>query len=152
MNKAEIESAELLLDIGVSVAVRPLKFLKARIPLRRVVLRRPHLGGIIAIGRYYNRIGVTAEEMKGYNRDQWMAFIGEHGKEVSLIIACCLCTGCLNYHLFRWAAAWWVRWRIHPDSIAELMQLAVQQVNTAPFLIITELVEAINPLTPRTGH
>jgi len=153
MNKTELSTAELLLDVGVSVAVRPLRFLGKRIiPFRRLTIRRPYMGGIIGINRYYAKIGVTPEEFKAYTDDQKLKFIAEHGQTVSLLVACTICRSWISYRTMRWLAAWWLRWRVHPDVLGELMLIILSQVNTAPFQITITSAEALNLMKPRLSH
>ena len=55
----EIATSELLLDLGVSVPLRPLKFMNFK-RLRRITLHRPNFGGIVMQAMYYNMIGCKA--------------------------------------------------------------------------------------------
>lgn len=146
----EIATSELLLDLGVSVPLRPLKFMNFK-RLRRITLHRPHFGGIVMQAMYYNMIGCKASELKDYDTEQWMQFIAKNGKLCSYIVALCICTGFVTSK-FHKLVAWYLRWRVHPVTLGELMQLSVAQINTSPFRIITSSAEAINPLSPRLGQ
>lgn len=152
VNRTELASAELLLDVGVSVAVRPLRFLAKRIPFKRLTIRRPYMGGIIAISRYYAALGVTTDEFKAYSGDQKIKFIAEHGRTVSFLVACTICRGWISYRTLRWLAAWWLRWRVHPDVLGELMLVILSQVNTAPFQNTITSAEALNLTKPRLSQ
>lgn len=152
INKIELASAELLLDVGVSVAVRPLRFLGARIPLRRLIIRRPYLGGILAMCRYYAMLGISVDEFKAMSRDKQLLFIGTHGQIISQLVACCICRGWLSGKILRPITAWWLRWRVHPDTIGELMMVILAQINIAPFQITINSAAAINLLKPRLSH
>ncbi|MFA6729074.1 MAG: hypothetical protein WCS17_12800 [Prevotella sp.] len=152
MNKQELTSSELLLDIGISVAVRPLNFLNRKIPFRRIVLRRPHLGGIIAICRYRAMMGISAEGFKALEVDKRLDFVAKNGLLMSLLVACTICRSWLSYHLFRRIVAWWLRWRVHPDVLGELMLITLSQTDTTPFQTIISSAEAMNVLRPRLSH
>jgi len=152
INKNEIETAELLLDIGISVAVRPLRFLSKRLQIKRVVIRRPYLGGIVNISRYYAMMGTTSDEYKQMNRADQIAFIARNGQLVSLLVACCICRSWIANKLFKRLTAWWLRWRVHPDVLAELAMIVISQVNTKNFQIIISCGEAMNTLKPRLSQ
>ena len=70
----EIEAAEALLDVGVS-----LPFLQFKMPFRkkpvsiRVTMKRPCLGSQIRIARLYLQLGITYEEMEQFNKHEEMA-------------------------------------------------------------------------------
>lgn len=79
------EGAAALLDRGVSVPLKDIR-LPFRKPLRlRVVMRRPRLGGLIRLARVYLSLGVTAEQMNKFTKEEEMAFLATHGKQLSLI-------------------------------------------------------------------
>lgn len=70
------------MDRGVSVPLKDIR-LPFRKPLRlRVVMRRPRLGGLIRLARVYLSLGVTAEQMNKFTKEEEMAFLVSHGKQV----------------------------------------------------------------------
>lgn len=75
----ERESADVLLDAGVSVPLFSFKFpfSKRRMTVR-ATMRRPTLAGQIRISRLYNRMGVTSEQMWDFDKEQQMKFLDEH--------------------------------------------------------------------------
>ena len=80
------EGAAALLDRGVSVPLKDIR-LPFRKPLRlRVVMRRPRLGGLIRLARVYLSLGVTAEQMNKFTKEEEMAFLVTHGKQVSRMV------------------------------------------------------------------
>lgn len=115
----ELQATELLLDMGVSIPVRPLRFLGRKRKPRRITMRMPHLGGLLRIGRIYLKMGVKAEQVKDYSADENLAFISEHGVEVSRMVACTIVRGWLSGLLFGNIVAWWLRWRVHPLFLSE---------------------------------
>lgn len=70
MSGEELRSCELLLDLGVRIPVRPLRWLGRKKKPGSVTIRRPYTGTLIAMSRYYNRIGVDAKVLKGYDTEQ----------------------------------------------------------------------------------
>ena len=76
----QAEGTAALLDRGVSVPLKELRIPLVKKPLKlRVVMRRPRLGGLIRLARVYLSLGVTADEMKKFTKDEEMAFIAAHG-------------------------------------------------------------------------
>ena len=92
--RVEIEAAEALLDVGVS-----LPLLRIRLPWRRrpvevrLTMRRPCLGSQIRMARLYMETGVTLEEMRGFNRHEELAYMAKHGKKLSRMVALTICRG-----------------------------------------------------------
>lgn len=152
MIKEEIAAAELLLDVGISVAVRPLRFLGKRVPFKRLVIRRPYMGGIIAISRYYALMGVTSDAYRAYTADEKMKFNATHGYTVSRLVALTICRSWFSSKFLSPIAAWWLRWRVHPDVLGELMLVILAQINTKNFQTIIISAEAMNLLKPRLSH
>lgn len=81
------EGAAALLDRGVSVPLKDIRLPFCK-PLRlRVVMRRPRLGGLMRLAREYLLLGVTAAQIEAFSKEEEMAFIATHGKQVSRMIA-----------------------------------------------------------------
>jgi hypothetical protein len=152
MNAEELKASKLILDLGVSIPVRPLRFLNSRRKPGNVVVRHPYAGGLIRMCRQRMEIGVTHEEMKGYTIDQNIEFVAKHGKAVSLIVAGSIVHRWLSYKLFGWAVAAWLRWRGHPLFLSEVMFQLFENANISPFQHIIRLVEANNLMKPRLSH
>lgn len=148
----EANASELLLDLGVSVPVRPLRFLSRKRKPGRIVLRRPYTGTLIRLIREYKRIGVTYDEMKAYNYDQTLYFVAEHGKQISEVVACTIVRGYFSYKLFHKIVAWWLRWRVHPSFLGDVMIQLMVMIDTTPFQNIIISVEKMNLMKPRMSH
>ena len=125
----EIEAAEALLDVGVS-----LPFLQFKMPFRkkpvsiRVTMKRPCLGSQIRIARLYLQLGITYEEMEQFNKHEEMAFLAIHGKRVSKMVSLTICRGAVSGLLFSDIIAWLLRWFV-PDKY---LQGANQRFVTLP--------------------
>ena len=149
----EREGAAALLDGGVSVPLKELRLPLCKKPVKlRVTMRRPRLGGLIRIARVYLRLGVTAAEMEKFSKEQEMAFIASHGKDVSRIIALTLCRGWLSRHLLVGLAAWWIRNWMEARLMAACMRKFVLLLGTAPFTSIIRSAERTNPMKPRLSQ
>jgi len=150
-NLEELKASGLLLDLGVSIPLRPLRFITTR-KSRTITIRQPTTGGLIRICRQRLQIGVTQEEMKEYTTEQNLEFIAKHGRAISLIVAGVIVQGWLAYPLFGRLVAWWLRWRVHPLFLSEAMYQFFEHLNINPFLNIIRLAEANNLLKPRLSH
>ena len=149
----ERESADVLLDAGVSVPLFSFKFpfLKRRFTVR-ATMRRPTLAGQIRIALWYNRMGVTSEQMWDFDKEQQMKFLAEHGYEISRIIAVTLCRGWWAQRLFERPMAWFVRHKMPHDYMLAAMTRFVTLMGTDPFLPIIRSAERMNPMKPRLSR
>jgi len=148
----ELKASELLLDMGVSIPLRPLMFFNRKREPGHITIRRPYLGGLIRMSRLRMKTGIRHEEMKDYTVDQNIEFIAKHGKTVSYIVAGAIVRGYLTYPLFGWAVAWWLRWRVHPVFLSEAMFQFFENADVQPFTNIIKLAELDNPMPPRLSH
>ncbi|MDR0836423.1 MAG: hypothetical protein LBN11_07600 [Tannerella sp.] len=152
MNTEELKASELILDMGVAVPIRPLRFFDRKKEPRKIVIRRPYMGGLIRMCRQFLQIGITCEEMKEYTADQNIEFVARHGKAVSLIVAGAIARGYFTYRLFGPLVAWWLRWRVHPVFLSEAMFQLMQNADIGPFKNTIKLVQSLNVMKPRLSR
>ena len=147
----EIEAAEALLDVGVS-----LPFLRFKIPFRkkpvsiRVTMKRPCLGSQIRIAKLY--LVITYEEMEQFNKHEEMAFLAIHGKRVSKMVALTICRGAISGLLFSGIVAWLLRWFVPDKYLQGANQRFITLLGTKSFMRIIESVQISNPLKPRESQ
>lgn len=147
------EGTAALLDRGVSVPLKELRIPFRKAPLvLRVVMRRPRLGGLMRLARIYLGMGVTAEQMGKFTKEEEMAFLVRHGKEVSRLIACTLCRGWWSRHLLLGPAAWWVHHFMEPRYMMGAMRHYVLLLGTDPFTHIIRSAEGTNPMKRRLSQ
>lgn len=151
IGQEELRASELLLDLGVSVPVRPLRFLFSK-KRRSVTMRTPGAGGIIRIVNKYLKLGVTYEEMKAFDFDQRMQFVSEHGKEVSELVAYAIVRGFILGRLLNKPVAWWLRWRVHPAYLNEAMMQLLINLDITSFFSTIRSAQAMNLMTRRLSH
>ncbi|MDH8702363.1 hypothetical protein M2138_001725 [Dysgonomonadaceae bacterium PH5-43] len=151
MKKEELLASELLLDLGVAIPVRPLRFLSKK-KSRKVLIRRPYMGGLIRFSRIYLKMGVSSEEIKKYNPDEMMEFMTNHGHSVSRMVAVSIVRGFFSYILFGNLVAWWLRWQVHPLFLAEAVIQLIDHTNLDPFKNIIISADKINLMKPRMSH
>lgn len=149
----QAEGTAALLDRGVSVPLKELHIPFRKKPLKlRVVMRRPRLGGLIRLARVYLSLGVTARQMEKFTKDEEMAFIASHGKEVSRMIAYTLCRGWWSRHLLVGLIAWWIRNFMELAYMDAAMRNFVFLLGTDPFTSIIRSAERTNPMRLRMSQ
>lgn len=149
----QAEGTDAILDRGVSVPLKELRIPFRKKPLKmRVVMRRPRIGGLIRLARVYLSLGVTADEMKKFTKDEEMAFIAAHGKAVSRMIAYTLCRGWWSRHLLVGLTAWWVRNFMEPAYMDAAMRNFVFLLGTDPFTSIIRSAGRTNPMKLRLSQ
>lgn len=149
----EQETAEALLDIGVSVPFKEFRapFVRKRITLR-LTMKRPCLGNQIRIARHYLKLGHTAEQMEAFTIEEEMGFLAKYGRRISLMIALTICRGAISGLLFAPFMAFVIRWFV-PDAFIQGANLRfISLMGTKAFMNIIRSVEAINPLRPRLSQ
>lgn len=147
----ELLSAKMLLDLGVSVPIRPLRFLKLRYT-PRITLRRPYIGTILKQLNVFLSLGISTEDIAKLKDDYYIKLMAKNGKEVSLIVAYCIARGYVTSKLFSRIVAWWLRWAVHPDVLCELMVMCIIQIDVSPFKTIIRLVNGMNILRPKLSQ
>lgn len=149
----ELEAAEALLDIGVS-----LPFKAIRIPFTgkhltlRMTMKRPCLGNQIRIARHYLKVGFTYEQMKAFDKHEEMAFLAMHGKRISKMIALTICRGAITGTLFTPFMAWFIRWFVPDAFILGANLRFITLLGTKDFMNIIRSCEIANPLRPRLSQ
>ena len=152
IHREELTVSERILDLGVRIPIRPLRFLDFKRKPRAVTIRQPYGGSLIRISRMFLKIGVTFEEMKDYNTDQNIAFMAKHATAVSYMVAAAIVRGCFGYRMFGWAVAWWLRWRVHPVFLSEAMFQLMKNMDINPFQNIIRLAELMRMTKPRLSR
>jgi hypothetical protein len=153
MTAEELKASQLILDLGVAIPLRRLRFLNLKkAKQKQVVIKRPYMGGLIRMCEQVMEIGVVHEDMKSFTVEQNMEFIAKHGKAVSRIVAGAIVRGYFSYKLFHRVVAWWLRWRVHPIFLAEAMFLLIENIDISPFVNTIKLVEAMSLMQPRLSR
>lgn len=147
------EGAAALLDRGVSVPLKDIRIPFRKKPLKlRVVMRRPRLGGLMRLARVYLGLGVTAEQMDKFTKEEEMAFLVMHGKDVSRMVAYTLCRGWISRHLLVGVTAWAVRNWMAPEYLDAAMRKFILLLGTDPFTSIIRSAKKTNPMKLRLSQ
>ena len=148
--KVQQEASEALLDVGVSVPLKPIRlpFRKKRL-LLRLTMRRPRLSTQIKIARLYLSLGVTYAELEALDKDGQMCFIAEHGKTISDMVALTMCGKW-------WKPVWLVSWILRHWVENLYMQVAMMKfvllLGTESFTNIIRSAERTNPMKLRLSQ
>lgn len=148
--KVQQEASEALLDVGVSVPLKPIRlpFRKKRL-LLRLTMRRPRLSTQIKIARLYLSLGVTYAELEALDKDGQMRFIAEHGKTISDMVALTMCGKW-------WKPMWLVSWILRHWVDNLYMQVALMKfvllLGTESFTNIIRSAEMTNPMKLRLSQ
>ena len=152
MEREELKASGLILDLGVSIPFRPLRFLNLKKKSGSIVIRHPYPGGLIRMSEKRLQIGISHEEMRDYTTDQNIEFMAKHGRNVCRIVTMAILRGYFSYKLFHRFVTWWLLWRVHPLFLSEAMFQLFENVNVKSFTIIIKLAESISPTKPRLSH
>ena len=141
--RIEIEAADALLDVGVS-----LPLFRVRLPFARrsrsirLTMRRPVLGSQIRIAKKHLAIGFTYEEL---------AFLARHGKTVSEMVALTILRGYVSGWFYK-PLAFALRWFVKDELLQGANLRFVSLMGTKSFENIIRFAEAYNPLRPSLSH
>lgn len=150
--RIEIEAADALLDVGVS-----LPLFRIRLPFARrsrsirLTMRRPVLGSQIRIAKKHLAIGFTYEEMKAFSKEEELAFLARHGKTVSEMVALTILRGYVSGWFYK-PLAFALRWFVKDELLQGANLRFVSLMGTKSFENIIRFVEAYNPLRPSLSH
>lgn len=145
----EIEAAEALLDIGVSLPFFRLPFVRRPI---RLTMRRPCLGNLIRIAKLYVELRVTCKQMEEFDKDEELQFVAIHGRRLSLMVALTVCRGAVSGALFARPLAWLIRWFMPHEYLLAANRQFIALLGTRSFMPIIDSVETANPMKPRTSR
>ena len=146
------EAADALLNRGISIPLKEFRLPLRERPVRlRVTLKRPYMSGQIRFARTYLSMGVTAEQMAAFTKEEQMRFIAKHGGALCRMIAYTICVGPMR-RLFVRPASWFIRNCVDQHIILAAAQKFVSLMGTDPFIPIIRSAERTNPLKPRLSR
>lgn len=146
----ELKAADGLLDIGIAIPLRPVRFGKRKI-IPRVTMKRPPLGGLLRILRVYLSLNVTLEELKKMSGEESKAFMAKHGKAVAKMVALSVWSGFFSGR-FAPLLSWWLLWRCHPNVLFHAAMEFVDRIDAESFTNIIRLYGSKNLLRPNLSH
>lgn len=148
--KIQIEATEALLDIGVSVPLKPIHIPFKKEPVYlRLTMQRPRLSGQIKIARLYLSMGVKYAELEAMDKDAQMKFVAEHGKTISRMVA-------LTMSGAWWKPVWLIAWVLRHWVDNLYLQVAMMKfvmlLGTENFMPIIKSAETTNPMKLRLSQ
>ncbi len=150
MNSEQLKAADGLLDIGISIPLRPLRLFKLMI-VPRVTMKRPPLGGLLRILRVYLSLGVTEEDLSKMTNDEQNSFVAQHGKKIAKMVALSVWSGFFS-GMFAPFLAWWMLWRCHPVTLFNAALELVTRIDSSDFTNIIRLYARHNLLAPNLSQ
>lgn len=149
----EIEAADALLDVGVSLPLLQIKMPFRRKPFQlRLTMRRPCLGSQIRIARLYMQTGVTHADMEKFSRHDELAYLAANGVRVSKMVALTICRGKLTGWLLAPVVAWLLRWLVSDTWLVGANERFISLIGTKNFMNIIASVDRVNPLRPKVSQ
>lgn len=151
-NSVELEAAEALLDVGISLPLFRIGLPCGKSWTWRVVMRRPCLGSQMRIARQFLKLGITSCQAERLTDDQERAFFVEHLRELSMMVAYAICRGYLSGLILAPVVAWLIRWRVSVEYLVEAQHWFRKLRSTRDFTSIIASAEAINPFRPAASQ
>lgn len=143
------EGADALLNVGVSVPLLDFKVPFRKVPLHiRVTMKRPTLAGQIKIARTYLSMETCAEQLCAMGTSEQMAFLAQHGKKLSKIIALTMPHWWVPTVLMSWIIRHFMKFEYQKAAISKFVSL----MGTDPFIPIIRSVERTNPMKLRLSQ
>ena len=148
--KIQQEASEALLDVGVSVPLKPIRipFREKRL-LLRMTMQRPRLSTQIKIARLYLSLGVSYSELEALDKDAQMRFIAKHGKTISEMVALTMCG---KWWKPMWLVSWILRHWVDNLYLQVAMMKFVLLLGTENFMNIIRSAEMTNPMKLRLSQ
>ncbi len=148
-SQIEIEAAEALLDIGVSLPFFKIPFTRKVV---RLTMKRPCLGGQIRLARLYLQTGVSYEQMLEFSKHDELAYMALHGKQVSKMVALTICRGAFSGWLLSGVLAWLLRWFVDDEYLRAANMQFLRLLGTKSFTTIISSISTTNPMKPRLSQ
>jgi len=153
MNVEELKASGLLLDLGVRIPVRPLRFFRKKLRLiKNIWIRQPYPGGLIRISNLWRQTGLTLEDLKKNSPEDDVRFVAEHGRTAVKIVSCAIVRGYFWHKLFGRLVEWWLLWHVHPTFITDAINQLIENLHTDPFKNTINAAAKINLMRPRLSH
>ena len=147
----QLKAADALLDIGISIPLRPVRFRKWKWT-PRVTIKRPPLGGLLRILRLWLTLETDVKQLEIMNDDEKLKFIAEHGRALSKMVSLMVFSGIISGRVSAPILAVLLRWRCHPDVLFYTALHFLQLQDTSSFTDIIALVEGLNVLEPKASQ
>lgn len=147
----QLKAADALLDIGISIPLRAVRFRKWKWT-PRVTIRRPPLGGLLRILKVWLALEIDTKQLDNMSDNDKLELIAKHGRALSKMVALMVYSGIVSGKVLAPALALFLRWRCHPDVLLYTVHTFMELQDTQNFTSIIKSVEALNLLKPRMSQ
>lgn len=147
----QLKAADALLDIGISIPLRPVRFRKWKWT-PRVTIKRPPLGGLLRILRVWLTMDTDTRRLDAMSESERLNFIAANGRALSKMVSLMVFSGKISGGTLAPLLAVLLRWRCHPDVMLYTALQFMQLQDTSSFTDIIRLVEALNVLAPKLSQ
>ena len=114
-------------------------------------MKRPRLWGQILLAREYLKMGV-APGWQAKDKVEELAFVAEHGKAVSRLLAYTVCRGYVSRHVGIGVTAWVLRNFVEWRYLTAMFRTFERLMGTKDFMRIISSTARANPMTPRLSQ
>lgn len=143
----QLKATSALLDIGVSIPLRPLRWKRWKwVP--RLTMKRPPLGGMLRILKLYLQMDTTSEQLSNMTDEQARAFFVKNARSLSKIVALAVYSGYWSGRLFAPLLAWVLRWRCDSSVLFFATTQLMDLLDAKSFTLIIRSVATINLTAP----
>lgn len=147
----QLKAADALLDLGISIPMKPLKFRKWKFT-PRVTMKRPPLGGRIRILRLWLQLDVTVADIEKMNETEQLKFIVDNARTITKMVALMILNRYVSGRLLAPVMAWILRWRVHEDVLLHATLEFMSLQNVQGFLTVIRSAENSNLLSPNLSR
>ena len=117
----------------------------------RVTMKRPRLRGQILLAREYLKTGAKPD-WQPKDKTEELAFVAEHGKAVSRLLAYTVCRGYVSRHVGIGVTAWVLRNFVEWRYLTAMFRTFERLMGTKDFMRIISSTARANPMTPRLSQ
>lgn len=148
--QVEIESADALLDVGISIPILQFKmpFTKRHLTYR-VTMRRPTMGSLMRIAKVYLAMGVKVNELNDMSKEQQYELLANHGDKIAEVVMLAILRDSVRIWWFGRFFKWVLLNYVNDTHLTTLNKTFAPLYGTRAFGDIIKLVEGASPLTPR---
>jgi hypothetical protein len=148
----ELEAAEALMDVGVSIPLKSFRILfTQRWITFRLTMKRPMLWNLIKIASLYLEMNTTYDQMKKFKKEEEMAFIRDHGRRISRIIALTIFRDGISGSFYK-ILAWFIERMVPHEYLQGAFRTFISLMGVRAFTAIIRSVETANPMKPKLSQ
>lgn len=145
--KGEEQFNNLLLDLGVSIPLRPILGYTPRL-----VMKTPYSGTLLRISKLYISMGVSKKSLDNMTYEDKMLLHAKHGEKIALMVAFAIIRGFIPGLLFARLLAFILLWQMKPVMLHEAWYQLLSLLDTKSFIDIIRSADQINLMKPKLSQ